>query len=157
MRKMAALSLVLFTLSGCAADSVDDSVYSTQTNLYWQRCAVGAEWDGVGCVGDALRLDWEASVDACAAMGPNYRLPTLEEVGGLLGECSASGPARCAPCTESSECSTVLSDPQAYGWTWTADPTTAGEGVMVVDLGDGVIAFDEMERGFYTRCVSETP
>ena len=62
----------------------------------------------------------------------------------------------CAPCLASSECSSVLADPDFFGWTWTADPTEA-EGVFVVDLRNGMIAWDESSRTFHARCVTETP
>ncbi len=159
MRMVAVLSSALFLLSGCASELADDSAsYSPQTNLYWQRCAVGSSWDGVGCIGAAEELDWDGAVDACAALGPGYRLPTLDEMALLLGECSEGGAARCAPCEASGECSSVLADPDGFGWTWTADRTVdTSDGAFVVDLRDGVIAFDGAERGFYARCVTETP
>ena len=155
---VAALSLALSLLSGCASDTIDDSAFSTRTNLYWQRCAVGSSWDGEGCLGDAEQLDWSGAVDACDAAGPGYRLPTLDELALLLGECTeGSGAARCAPCAASGECSAVLVDSAFYGWTWTGDQTDESAGAFVVNLRDGVIAFDEAEQGFYARCVTETP
>lgn len=157
MRITGAILLLLTSLAtGCAVDTTgDDAAFSSTTNLYWQRCAVGAEWTGAECVGEPAELDWAASAEACAAFGPEYRLPTLEEVAGLLGDCtSGTDVARCAACVDSLECSSVLADPR-YGWTWTADPS--GEGAYVVDLADGRIAYDEGAQRFLARCVYEAP
>lgn len=154
MRKLTCLVLTLLAC-GCAGNSIDDAAYSESSGLLWQRCAIGAQWDGAGCVGEAESLNWAASVDACSAMGPGYRLPSLRELGDLLGECSEGGVARCAPCAESAECSRIFSDRESYGWTWTLDPTDEGASALVVDLGDGAIAFDATHRDFHARCVSD--
>lgn len=148
--------LLLGVLGGCAADQGGgDTSFSARSGLHWQRCAYGAEWDGVGCAGEATELNWDEAIDACATMGPGYRLPTLGEVGLLLGECSGpAAAARCAPCEASDECFSTLAD-ERFDMTWTADPAAADEGAFIVDLGTGVIAYEDMTRPLQVRCVTD--
>ncbi|MCA9610739.1 MAG: DUF1566 domain-containing protein [Myxococcales bacterium] len=152
-RSHLALLPVLAVLVACAAPaSPDDAAFSSTSGLYWQRCAIGSEWDGDACTGAPEALTWSEAVEACEARGPGWRLPTLDEVGMLLGDCSAPGEAaRCAPCELSGECSTVLAD--GTDLEWTADPV--GEDALLVDLGTGVVAYEDVARPLSARCVTD--
>lgn len=146
---------VLSVLGACAAPaSPDNAAFSTESGLYWQRCAIGSEWDGASCTGAPESLTWAEAAEACEARGPGWRLPSLAEVGTLLGDCSGPGAAaRCAPCEVSGECSSVLAD--GTDLEWTADPV--GEDALLVDLGTGVVAYEDVARPLSARCVTDAP
>src|SRR5688572_9743914 len=56
-------------------------VFDKETNLTWQRCSVGQEWkEGAGCVGEVRELSRAEARKTPA----NWRLPTKEELDGLL-------------------------------------------------------------------------
>ena len=57
-------------------------------SIEWLRCTVGQVWNGTTCVGDVVRLDHDqiaiAISQAEEQLGEGWRLPTLDELEGLL-------------------------------------------------------------------------
>ena len=68
--------------------NADGTVTELHTGLTWMRCAVGQQWDGADCKGDAQLLTWfEANkfVDELNEQGgvdslTDWRLPKLNEI-----------------------------------------------------------------------------
>lgn len=85
--------------------------------LFWLYCLVGQKYDK-GCTGDALILTWEQALEACP---DGYRLPTLEEFMGLLGECQSDfdetkgATATCLACPASEICNEAYPGADDYG------------------------------------------
>lgn len=73
-----------FTVS---ADGQD--VRDATTNLVWRRCAEGTRFEGKACVGQPTRFTFAeatraAKAAASAAQGGAWRVPTRDELVGLL-------------------------------------------------------------------------
>ena len=68
----------------------DHLVVDLRFGIEWLRCTVGKVWNGETCAGEAVRLNHEqieiAIEQASAQLGEGWRLPTLEELEGLLCE-----------------------------------------------------------------------
>lgn len=66
----------------------DGTVTEIQTGLTWMRCAVGQQWDGVTCKGQAKSLSWfeankyvdEHNKQGGFASHADWRLPKLNEI-----------------------------------------------------------------------------
>ena len=65
-----------FTVSADGQEVTDSS-----TRLVWRRCAEGTRFDGKACAGKATRYSYAAAKKAAAG---GWRVPTREELGGLL-------------------------------------------------------------------------
>jgi hypothetical protein len=72
----------------------DGTVTDPVTELMWQRCSVGQQWDGNGCRGEALAMDWQmARAQRSDWAGySDWRLPTIDELKTLVW-CSSGQPA----------------------------------------------------------------
>ncbi len=57
------------------------------TGLEWQRCPLGQEWDGAACTGTVLRLNWQEALQAAAAAGDDWRLPSIRELYTIVELC----------------------------------------------------------------------
>ena len=68
----------------------DHLVVDLRFGVEWLRCTVGKVWNGETCVGEAVRLNHEqieiAIEQASEQLGEGWRLPTLEELEGLVCE-----------------------------------------------------------------------
>ena len=66
----------------------DHLVIDLRFSIEWLRCTVGQVWNGKTCVGDVVRLDHDqiaiAISQAEEQLGEGWRLPTLDELEGLL-------------------------------------------------------------------------
>ncbi|CAK0772210.1 hypothetical protein CCP3SC5AM1_780003 [Gammaproteobacteria bacterium] len=66
-------------------DKFDGTVIDTTTNLRWMRCAMGQEWTGTTCSGNAIEYTW----DQASALKKNFagyddwRLPHIRELSTL--------------------------------------------------------------------------
>ncbi|WP_227430991.1 DUF1566 domain-containing protein [Psychrobacter sp. I-STPA6b] len=61
-------------------------VKDTQTNLIWQRCAVGQTWDSVTktCTGTQKFVDWKGALTEAQKAGNGYRVPNLKELQSIV-------------------------------------------------------------------------
>lgn len=68
----------------------DHLVIDLAHSVEWLRCTVGKVWDGSTCAGETVRLDHAqievAITQANEQLGEGWRLPTLDELEGLLCE-----------------------------------------------------------------------
>ena len=56
-------------------------VKDLQTNLIWQRCQVGMNWNGNTCTGEASKFTFD---DAQKQAGNGWRVPTIRELSSLI-------------------------------------------------------------------------
>ena len=86
------LGLWLTSFAANAANFLtrDHLVVDLRHGIDWLRCSVGQVWDGTGCVGEVLTLNHEeieqAIQQANEQLGGSWRLPTREELEGLVCE-----------------------------------------------------------------------
>lgn len=59
-------------------------VQDTQTSLVWKRCVEGQSWDGKACKGSIARFKFSAAKDAADKAGKGWRVPTRDELKGLV-------------------------------------------------------------------------
>jgi len=101
------------TDSDSDADCENPGIFDEGTGLIWLRCLAGqclvedvCTWEG----GDAVGLTHD---EAAAACPDDARLPTMEEIMGLLGGCedgidlAVDTPYHCAACQDSAACDAV--------------------------------------------------
>lgn len=60
-------------------------VRDTETNLVWQRCVIGMEWNGSTCIGTAKTFTWQAALEearkvSTALNAAAWRLPSHAEL-----------------------------------------------------------------------------
>ena len=61
-------------------------ILDLHTQLIWQRCSVGQQWNGVACTGTASRYKWIDALAQAKAIGDDYRLPNIKELQSLVEE-----------------------------------------------------------------------
>ena len=83
--------MMLFAASTARASEYiarDHVVIDLKFGIEWLRCSVGQVWDGAGCAGELVKLNQEeigtAILQANEQLGGIWRLPTLEELDGLV-------------------------------------------------------------------------
>ncbi len=63
-------------------------IIDLQSGVEWLRCSVGQQWNGIGCSGKIMKLNHDgvakAIVMANEQLGGNWRLPTRNELEGLV-------------------------------------------------------------------------
>ena len=68
----------------------DHLIVDLRFGVEWLRCSVGKVWNGTTCVGEAVRLNHDqigiAIEQANEQLGEGWRLPTLEELEGIVCE-----------------------------------------------------------------------
>jgi hypothetical protein len=66
----------------------DTEVLDKKTGLIWQRCILGASWNGSTCSGTATYHTWEDSFAQAATMATNtgvaWRVPNIKELISLV-------------------------------------------------------------------------
>ena len=99
-------------------DCPNPEVEQESAALFWLRCPVGqclvddvCQWPGDADAGtaEAVTFEWAEAQDAC--LDP-YRLPTIQEISGLLGNCDdlvveENTPCHCDPCPDSGDCDSI--------------------------------------------------
>ena len=89
---LAMIMVLALSLQAQAASFMarDHLVVDLRFGVEWLRCTVGKVWNGETCVGEAVRLNHEqieiAIEQASEQLGEGWRLPTLEELEGLVCE-----------------------------------------------------------------------
>lgn len=64
-------------------DLGDGTIRDMNSNLRWDKCTLGLS--GPTCsIGTGTLLTWGAALNACSAIGPEWRLPNYNELGSLI-------------------------------------------------------------------------
>ena len=123
----------------------DGTVTDIETGLTWQRCAMGQQWNGSTCEGEAKLFTWD---DAIHSAGPvnhkqgnskNWRMPKLNELAGIVD-------IRCkAPRIDLSLFPNTLSQPF---WTTNNAPGTQAEAYTLSFGAEGVSRTPKSEKHF---------
>jgi hypothetical protein len=102
-----------------------DQVLDKETQLTWQRCAVGQKFqEGAGCVGEAREVTWAAAKKHSGA----WRLPSKDELRGLLSDaCLPSLNAEAFPGVSLQQPNYWSSTETAPGLTWIVNLTSGHE------------------------------
>jgi hypothetical protein len=105
---------------GGDGDCENPEIHDDGTGLYWLQCLAGqclvdgaCAWEG----GEAVGLSYDEAAAACPG---GYRLPTIDEIMGLLGNCDTidtgvDGTGFCDPCPTSAACNAVYPGVDALG------------------------------------------
>ena len=139
-------------------------VKDRQTGLIWQRCAVGQQWSGSTCAGDAGKFQFE---NAQRLAGAGWRVPNIRELASLI-VCSSGkmkdaddvgdgGPPVKNNCDSNFTRPTIQTQafPNLPGtWFWSAsnhktDPNFA----QIVNFYDGYPSSDHRGQGNFVRLV----
>ncbi len=89
-----AVGVIMMSMAG-RADAAnyiarDHLVVDLRFGVEWLRCSVGQRWNGEACKGDVVRLSQEQVIEAIKQadeqLGGNWRLPSREELEGLVCE-----------------------------------------------------------------------
>ncbi|MCI0505073.1 MAG: DUF1566 domain-containing protein [Gammaproteobacteria bacterium] len=70
--------------------NADGTITDIETGLTWQRCAMGQQWNGTTCTGEAALFTWEDAVHAAGSNdhkpdnGKNWRLPRINELAAIV-------------------------------------------------------------------------
>lgn len=110
-----------------------DEVWHKPTDLIWQRCALGQTWDGKGCSGAPMLMNWEVALQEArmnAQGGHNdWRLPDRNELDSLV----------------ESRCFLPASNEEVFPGTplsgmWTSSPmTNTGDSAWIVNFDAGTL------------------
>jgi hypothetical protein len=73
-------------IAGRYRDNRDGTVTDVKTGLQWMRCAMGQEWDGSTCRGEAAKYQWNQVVNKYFTYfgRTDWHLPTREELKTLV-------------------------------------------------------------------------
>jgi len=115
------------------AEQEDGTLRHQRTGLIWQRCALGQSWDGSGCTGIEMQLNWNSALNAAdshiQADQADWRLPNRNELASII-EQHCFGPALDSDAFPSAPVT-------AY---WSSTPVSgAGEQVWSIDFVDGIV------------------
>jgi hypothetical protein len=137
---------------GAAAAAQDGIVVHTPTRLQWMRCALGQQWNGVGCAGAATPQTWAQALAAAAASThggfTDWRLPSRSELASLVEQRCHSPAINLAVFPQTPPQAFVTASPHAVA----VDPGIAGS-VWVVAFDEGDVIADESSRGYAVRLV----
>jgi hypothetical protein len=69
----------------------EGAVNDTATELMWQRCAVGQQWTGTGCEGEARRLSWAEAQEVAETINAegtlffnDWRVPSIRDLASIV-------------------------------------------------------------------------
>ncbi len=119
-------------------------VTDTQTKLIWQRCAVGQTWDGKTCAGKATKALLADAKAMGAKMTPVWKLPTKDELKGLVDKSSKKKP--------SIDKVAFPGTPSAIFWAAKPEATDA-LGAWLVDFGNGKVFGNTGKAKYFVRLV----
>ena len=147
------LALLSSPTSRFTADNEGNTVDGV-TLLMWMRCPIGQTWTQTSCQGEALRLNWAASlaqVQRINASGDHFyndwRVPSLRELATVAER----------QCTQPRINLTVFpGTPSTPFWTGTASLQDAGQ-AYAVDFGVGGVAQKAQADRLHVRLVRTAP
>jgi hypothetical protein len=137
------------------------------TGVYWLQCLAGqclvdevCAWEG----GETMSFTYDEAVAACPS---GYRLPTIQEIMGLLGNCeeidiaaSAPEPGSCDTCPASTVCNGIYPGIDAYDWLapeivhWSSTGVTDNDSsVWSANFQSGLIEVKNKALGATAACV----
>ena len=96
--RIAACSLLAFAAVASQAEgryaisSDGQEVTDSTTHLTWRRCAEGLRWDGKTCAGKLAKYSYAGAKQAASGAGGSWRIPTREELVGLLDKAAKKKP-----------------------------------------------------------------
>ena len=131
--------------------SADGSeVTDTYTNLIWQRCSFGQDWNqsSSSCTGSAITYDWEEALAAVAASADaeaDWRLPNIKELSSLAAFDGSRDPAINT---------FIFPDTQTNANYWSSSPSNdSSNRAFFVDFGDGLQGYTSHSGNYYSRLV----
>lgn len=130
----------------------DGTAFDRWSGLTWQRCAHGQAWDGSKCTGVAETVTF---AEASALQGADWRLPTQDELAGLV-YCASGRPAYWTDaeqqCAEDNDQPTVKDgvlfgmDDSFKARPWSSDISNDGSAAATIDFIHGVRFTQENSR-----------
>jgi len=92
-------------------------IFDHQTQLYWQRCAVGQTWKNNTCLGEAKKINWQNAKSLRQRWhNKDWRLPSIKELRTLV-HCSSGKPSfnyngnkELEPCSDTAAYPTLAQD-----------------------------------------------
>ena len=137
-------------ISGRYRDLGDGTVVDTRTGLQWMRCALGKKWDGMTCVGKAIRSNWNVLPTQVAEYNRqggygghrDWRVPTIDELSTLIDKDTR------IPATDRE------AFPETLGWYWSSSPyADYSDQSCLVDFDYGYVYGDPKNRSRFVRLV----
>jgi hypothetical protein len=139
------------------------TVKDTRTGLIWMRCSVGQSWDGTDCHGlpkkyslaAAMRLVTEFNNGNGYAGHTNWRVPTRDELGGLLICFHKAGivQKQCPTQPVSTVTPDITFPRMPNGAYWTSSRSADGGPVCVFFAVAAQFCFPDADAGIYVRLV----
>ncbi len=133
-------------------DKTSGAVFDTQTGLTWARCPLGMKWDQKSCRDVPDRMTWSEAHTAILELNGqkggyagfrNWRLPTLEELAGLVE----------SKCYEPAINSTIFPNTPNTGF-WSSTPAKySRQGAWLVYFRNGSSYMGNQEYGWVIRPV----
>ena len=122
-------------------EAQDNEVRETGSGLIWERCSAGEHWQAGRCAGNIRLMSLAEARRYAAQRGPGWRLPTLDELSGLVDD-------RCqSPAIDTRVFPNVRAREEGRSSYWTDTPFETIETMnYVVDFMTGEI--DARSTGF---------
>ncbi len=136
-----------------SALAIDEGiVLHRATRLEWMRCALGQQWNGVSCVGEAGLFNWTQALQAAAASEHggfgDWRLPSRSELASIVEVRCFSPAINVAAFPETPPLAFFSASPHGE----LVDPGTAGS-VWMVAFDDGDVIPDQASQTYHVRLV----
>ncbi len=137
-------------ISGRYRDLGDGTLVDTRTGLQWMRCALGRNWNGMTCAGQAIRCNWNqlrtqiAEYNRQGGYGGHrdWRVPTIDELSTLIDK------GTLIPATDRG------TFPETLGWFWSSSPGARyASGALLVGFDGGGVHFYGKDYAGYVRLV----
>jgi len=148
------------TESDTGEDCGPQEIEHPVTGDNWKRCHLGGDWkwdgDECDCVGGTIAtMTWDEAAEACPG---GWRMPTAEEMLGLLDDCPTweaiedAGMGTCTNCPGSDVCSEIFpGDGQMY-WTGTEHGSSQAYSAW---FNVGTISPRSKGTTYYVRCIEQ--
>ncbi|WP_409523244.1 DUF1566 domain-containing protein [Nitrincola sp. MINF-07-Sa-05] len=145
----------------------DQTIYDMKTGLQWMRCALGQEWDGQTCAGNATRTRWDEArtqINQLNRQGKNgrnnWRLPDIDELSTLIycEEEQRWDIPRGESCKQGTEGPTLSTRafPNSHGWRfWSSTPRMVDQFIWTVHFGYGLASANYKDNDARVRPVRD--